>query len=108
MKAIIILLVLDGLTLSFISSSVSKILPEEAAENSLKVGVFLIILGIGSTLGSLISGYLCDICEMKAIGRSAVGIVMLSYLYFLVAMKFPSIILSFIGAFVWGLALQYL
>ena len=106
MKSLIGLLIIDGVSLGFLSASVTKIIPKP--ETSIKNGIFLIILGAGSILGAYCSGYFSDKFSMRNVGRSTLILTLVNCCLTLIAIMYPSIGYAYLCAFMWGISLQYL
>lgn len=109
MKAVLLVLLLDGFALGIYSSEITKLLPEEPDPDYLNklAGLAMITLGVGSTFGGLLSGWVADKSGTLVSGRSGLILYFLSCLLYLLSYSQRQLWLSLCSSFFWGFALFY-
>lgn len=109
MYYLFIIMVFDGVIAGFISTYLSKLLPEEI-RTDLNVGYMLMTEGIGCILGAVISAFSSD--KFKVINVGRVGMVVLAFTcaltYINYSITVETVYFPFFVAFWWGFLINYI
>ena len=105
MKYLLCLIAIDGLMLAFSTVLLSKLIPQNSDEKKFKsdFNIVLICFGGGTIIGGFLSGYLSQKISIKKAGLMSILLFVICCIYTLVNLRYPSLIMGFIGGFLWGL-----
>jgi len=103
------MVVIDGVLSGFISTYLSKLLPE-SIRSDLNVGYMLMVEGVGCIIGAMISAFSSDRFHVANIGIVGVlmllvasGITFINYYVDFTLVYFP-----YVTAFFWGFLINYI
>lgn len=102
-------ILIDGLILGFISSSVTHLLPY-SNYSKLQAGIFLIFLGLGAIIGGLLSGLLSDKLAIIKVGKSSFFLISICIFLSLPAILslIEDLAYSYFLGFMWGFGWHYM
>ena len=110
MKAVLLMLVIDGLSLAVYSSQITHLIPRDTPQESLNklAGLSTISLGVGATIGGFLSGAAADRLGGLVSGRICLFVWVISCVTVWSGFMWPALWVAFGAAFLWGFSLFYL
>ena len=104
------MMIIDGLSLAFTSTSIPRFIPEYSSDekNNLFAGICLILFGVGTIIGGYLSGYLPTKVGVVRAGKLTIILFFLCCGYTYIPINYPSLAFGFIGGILWGIELYYL
>ena len=110
MKFALPLVFVDGLNIGTTSVIMLKIMPEypDEKKENLLAGICLIGFGVGSMIGGYLGGKLCDRFNIKTTTCGSLVTFFVSCCITLTGYFYPSIVLTWINCFSWGLSMYSL
>lgn len=110
MKYTLGLIVLDGLNLGVITSTMLHLLPslDNKKENTLNAGLTLIVSGFGCVIGGYLGGRVCDKLRIRLSSTILLYFYFVSSLFSIFASLIMQIWSAMIACFIWGFVIYYL
>ena len=110
MKAVMILIIMDGIATGVYSSSIPSLVPpgyDDDTANKI-AGITMVSLGVGSVIGAYFNGKFTDKVGYLLSGKIGIFFWVISCDFFIAALFYPSIWLGQISGFLWGFAMFYM
>lgn len=110
MYAVLLVMILDGYCTAVYSSEIPKLIPPDTDPDQVDklAGITIIVLGVGSVIGSLSCGKVADKCGGLLAGRANLIIWVFACICFIVAQQYPHLAFAQVAAFLWGFSLSYM
>ena len=110
MKAVLIMLGIDGVALGFVSSMILHLIPSTGNLNHdhSRAGVLQIFMGTGACIGGFFSGFLTDKFRTRLVGYFSLTLMVSACLLTILVDRLHSYEMSCFCGFWWGIALFFL
>lgn len=110
MWAVLLMMVIDGLSLGVYSSQIPHLMPPDIESTMVNkvAGIAMITLGIGAVCGGFLCGPLSDRKGSLLAGRVGLFCWLGSCGVFLVALNWPALWLMLLASFTWGFSLFFI